>query len=76
MEKLICDRVEDGIAVLEKGNGKYIYVNINELDFTVSEGDVLIFDGEKYIPDTAEKQNRKAKMLLLQKKLADKNKKE
>lgn len=76
MEKLICDRVEDGVAVLEKEDGGYLNININELDFSVAEGDILIFDGEKYISDEVGKCDRKMKMLELQKKLAEKKKKE
>ena len=74
MEKLIIDRIEDGVAVIEKEDFTRISVDVSEFDFSVSEGDVLLFDGDKYIKDEAEKINRKRNLLLMQEKLKEKSK--
>ena len=76
MEKLIVERIEEGIAALEKEDGKYLYINISGFGFPVNEGDVLTFDGEKYLPDKEEKEERRNKILDLQRKLSQKGKKE
>ena len=76
MEKLIVDRTEEGIAVLEKEDGTYIRITLTDFDSEIREGDVLIFDGEKYILDKEEKEERRSKILALQKKLSQKGKKE
>ena len=74
MEKLIIDRIEDGVAVIEKEDLSRVSVDVSEFDFSVGEGDVLLFDGEKYIKDEAEKINRKRNLLLMQEKLKEKSK--
>lgn len=74
MEKLIIDRIENGVAVIEKEGFTRISMDVSEFDFSVSEGDVLLFDGETYIKDEAEKINRKRNLLLMQEKLKEKSK--
>ncbi|MBR6568302.1 MAG: DUF3006 domain-containing protein [Clostridia bacterium] len=74
MERLIVDRISEGIAVIEKEDLSRITVNASEFGFTVNEGDVLLFDGKKYIKDEAEKDERKLKLLLMQEKLKEKSK--
>ncbi len=76
MEKLIVDRTEEGFAVLEKEDGSYIKISITDFDFDIREGNVLIFDGEKYSPDKYEEDKRHSKILTLQRKLLQKGKKE
>ena len=74
MEKLIVDRIENGFAVIEKEDLSHINIDVSDFAFSVNEGDVLLFDGEKYIKDETEKEARKRKLLLMQKKLKEKSK--
>ena len=74
MEKLIVDRIEEGYAVLEKEDLSHVNVFADALGFSVTEGDILIFDGEKYSKDPDEKDARRQKLLMMQKKLKEKRK--
>ncbi len=74
MERLIADRVEEGFVILEKEDLSHISLPLSSFDFPVSEGDVLLFDGEKYTKDKNEKAERRNKLLLMQKKLKEKSK--
>lgn len=74
MERLIADRVEEGKVILEREDLTRICIPASSFDFTVSEGDVLLFDGEKYIKDKKEKDERRLKFLQMQKKLKEKSK--
>ncbi len=73
MEKLIIDRIENDVAVAEKEDLSHITLSLSEFGFTVNEGDILLFDGEKYTKSDAEKTERKHKLLLMQKKLKEKS---
>ncbi|MBQ7118525.1 MAG: DUF3006 domain-containing protein [Clostridia bacterium] len=74
MEKLIVDRIEDGFAVAEKEDLSHIRLPESDFTFDLSEGDILLFDGEKYIKSDTEKDEKKQKLLLLQEKLKEKSK--
>ena len=74
MEKLIADRTEKGFVILEKEDLTHISVPVSDFEFSVSEGDILLFDGEKYIKDDTERDERRLKLLLMQKKLKEKSK--
>lgn len=74
MEKLIIDRIEGGFVILEKEDFSHISLAPSSFDFPVSEGDILLFDGEKYTKSETEKDERKQKLLLMQKKLKEKSK--
>lgn len=74
MEKIIIDRIEERFAVAEKEDLSHIRLPLSDFDFTVSEGDILLFDGEKYIKSDAEKDEKKRKLLLMQEKLKEKSK--
>ena len=74
MEKLIIDRIEEGFVVLEREDLSCISLPISVIGFTVREGDVLFFDGEKYLKDDNETDKRRQKLLLMQKKLKEKSK--
>ena len=76
MERLTVDRTEEGIAVLEKEDMSHISLPLSAFDFAVKEGDILLFDGEKYIKDQETADKRRQKLLLMQKKLKEKSKKE
>ena len=76
MEKLIVDRIEEGIAVLEKEDGAYVKMQISDFDFCIREGSILTFDGEKYSLRKDEDEERRSRILALQRKLSQKGKKE
>ncbi len=69
MEFLIVDRIENGIAVLEKEDLSHIEISINELDFDIKEGSVLGFENGKYTENLDEEAKRRQRMLLLQRKV-------
>lgn len=74
MEKLIAERIEGDLVLLEKEDLSHISVSLSSFVFSVNEGDVLLFDGEKYIKDDKGKDKRRQKLLLMQKKLKEKSK--
>ncbi len=74
MEKLIVDRIEEGFAVLEKEDLSHIRLPLSAFLFPLSEGDILLFDGEKCLRDEKERDERKENLLLMQKKLKEKSK--
>ncbi|MBQ3136018.1 MAG: DUF3006 domain-containing protein [Clostridia bacterium] len=74
MEKLIVDRIEEGYAVVEKEDLSHITLPVSQFTFPVAEGDILLFDGEKYMKSETEKDERKQKLLLIQQKLKEKSK--
>ncbi len=69
MEKLIVDRIAEGIAVLEKEDKSHIEVPLEKFSFSVKEGSVLLFDGEKFLRDESEEAERRRRILALQSKL-------
>ncbi len=73
MEKLIIDRIEENFAVAEKEDFSHISLPVSCFGFSVNEGDVILFDGEKYKKDETEKEDRREKLLLMQKKLKEKS---
>jgi len=64
---MIVERIENGIAVLESGDGRMLKIEASLLDSRVREGDVIFFDGSLYQTDpeaTMERKKRiKEKML-------------
>ncbi len=74
MEKLIVDRIVEGYAVAEKEDLSHITLPVSQFAFSVAEGDILLFDGEKYIKDEKVEDERRNKLLLMQKKLKEKSK--
>ena len=58
--KYIIDRFEGEYAVCERDDLKYINILINEIPEEAKEGDILCFDGKKYIIDI-EKTNKRKK---------------
>lgn len=60
MEELyIVDRIEGNIAVFETNNDCTINIKIEELGFSVKEGDVLIKVNGKYVFSECETEKRK-----------------
>lgn len=74
MERLIAERIEGETVLLEKEDLSHFSVPLSLFDFSVKEGDVLLFDGEVYVRADAEKDERRRKLLLMQKKLKEKSK--
>ncbi len=75
MEKLIVDRIEEGIAVLEKEDLSHIEVPLAVVGIELHEGNILLFDGEKYTLCADEEELRRKKIFEMQKKLKNKDKK-
>ena len=72
MEKYICERTEEGIAVFEKDNGEYVKVPVCCIKSEITEGGVYLYDGENYILSHSETQARRSRLLALQKKISEK----
>ncbi|MGN0487296.1 MAG: DUF3006 domain-containing protein [Acutalibacteraceae bacterium] len=75
MEKLIVERIEDGLAVLEKEDLSHETVELSLLPTEVKEGSVLTFDGAEYRLDEREEEDRRRRILEKQKRLKEKSKK-
>lgn len=59
--KFTVESIEDNIARLEKDGNEAVFVSIELLPEDVKEGDILLFDGEKYAADkTATAERKKA----------------
>lgn len=70
---LILDRFEGDIAVIESDEGMK---EVKRSEVNASEGDVLSFDGEKYVTDTAATAERKQKITQMYKNRLGKRKSE
>lgn len=73
---LTVDRIEEGIATLEKEDMTHIQISISLLPEGTKEGSVLNFDGAEYTLDAEEEERRRKRMLELQSRLYKKGKKE
>ncbi len=69
MEKLIIEFIENGVARCEKEDGNFITVEAFLLPDGAKSGDVLTFDGEKYVIATGETEKKKQDMLSFQARL-------
>lgn len=57
--KYAVDRVEDKIVVLQcLDSGKIKEINKEKIDFKVTDGDILIYENNKYIKIENEKEQR------------------
>ncbi len=66
------DRIENGFAVCEDRDTKKIEnIPVTEFDFSVKVGDILRFDGEKYVVDKDETRKIKKELFDLQNSLFD-----
>ena len=72
MEKLIVDRIADGIAVLEREDRSHLEVPVSDIDAEIKEGSVLLFDGEKSTPESDEEEARRKKIFAMQERLKQK----
>lgn len=74
--KYIVDRIEEGIAILEKEDLSHVEISLTDLPDGISEGSVLIFDGNSYISDENEEAQRKNQIYEKQQMLFKKRKKD
>lgn len=65
----VIDRIEDGIAVLEKDDGSHLELKCDILPENAKEGSVLDFVDGEYIINKKAEDDRRAEILALQKKL-------
>ncbi len=70
------DRIEEGIAVLEKEDLSHINVSSESLPKGVKEGSILLFDGVNYIIDAEAEVASKKSMLEKQNLLFKRTKKD
>ena len=62
---MIVDRIENGMAVIERENGTFLEIPLSELPESVHEGCVLVSNCEGYALDiVAERELRKRNALL------------
>lgn len=73
MEKYTVDRVEDGIVTLEKSDLTHVEYKESDFFFPVKEGNILIFDGEKFQLDAAEEEAVRKRILEKQRNIFKKN---
>lgn len=69
MEKLIVDRITEGIAVLEKEDRSHIEVSLTEIGIDIKEGSSLLFDGKRYSADKASEEERRKRIFEMQERL-------
>ena len=74
--RFIVDRIEEGIAVLERDDLAHVEVSFSELPDGTAEGSVLIFDGVSYTFDLDEESLRKKRIYEKQQSLFKKIKKD
>ena len=57
--KYAVDRIDNEVATLESIiDGSKINILIKDIPFDIKEGDILVFDGEKYFKDDKLKNER------------------
>lgn len=57
--KYAVDRINNEVATLESIiDGSKINIMIKDISFDIKEGDILVFDGEKYFKDDKLKNER------------------
>ena len=72
MKTYSVDRIENGFAMCEDRDTKKIEnIPVTEFDFSVKVGDILRFDGEKYVVDKDETGKIKKELFDLQNSLFD-----
>lgn len=74
MNELIVDRISQGIAVCELGDGSFISIPLEKLPPEVEEGDCLTEMDGVYSIDTEETHRRREYLQSMLKRLEDKNK--
>lgn len=67
MKKYIVDRIEEGIAVLEKEDMSHIEIPLSDFGIKVSEGNVLIFENGEFTLDEHYEKERRRRLFEKQK---------
>ena len=71
MEKLIIDRIENGIAVCEREDRSHWNIPLDKLYAGAREGDHLVFTDGEYRRDVKGKETAKSRNRRLENKLFD-----
>lgn len=74
MKRLVIEFIENGIAKCEQEDGSFVTVDTALLPDGAKSGDILHFDGEKYVISRDETEVRKQDVLSLQARLFGKKK--
>lgn len=74
MKRLVIEFIENGIAKCEQEDGSFVTVDTALLPDGAKSGDILHFDGKKYVISDEETQSKKKDMLSLQARLFGKKK--
>ncbi len=74
MSRFVVEFIENGIAKCEQEDGSFVTVEVALLPHNAKNGDILAFDGEKYVILNKETQSKKQDMLSLQARLFGKKK--
>ncbi len=69
---LIVDRIENGIAVIEKDGNSHFEVKCALLPMSIREGDVIKSENEKYVIDYEATMERRNQVKNFQKRLQEK----
>ena len=67
MERYTVDRIEDGIVVLEKEDLTHIELPASDFNFSIKEGNVLLFENGRFTVDEAYESERRRKIFSKQK---------
>lgn len=74
MNRLVIEFTENGVARCEKEDGSFVTLEAALLPTGAKSGDVLHFDGEKYVVAADETEAKKQDILSLQARLFGKKK--
>ncbi len=55
----IVDRIEEKFAVCETDDLNFVNIELKMLPKNIKEGDIIIFDGQKYVLDIEKTRERK-----------------
>ncbi len=72
MEKLIVDRKEEGILILEREDKTFLEIKEAELPFSVNEGNVIILEKGEYKLSPSDEEERRKRILEKQRKILKK----
>lgn len=67
MERYTVDRIEDGIVVLEKEDLTHIELSASDFNFSIEEGNVLLFENGRFTVDEAYESERRRRIFSKQK---------
>ncbi len=62
MEKLIVDRIENGIAVLEREDKSLAEIPVSDFPFEICEGNVIVKENGSYSLSLSEEEERRKRI--------------